>query len=278
MTTANGASPDIEFFSLYEEVREPELGSPDLKGSLSARAARVCSPITAASGFGWHIYPPVDFAVRWDGLGSEWSLLDGNDPVAWQSLSGAQDGMLPQAAAVRASAEKAGLEGVDVFDKYGGAPPFIQADPRNPHMLEVITGLLARTPANLWLLVRDVPNWPRAGDHQILEGIIETDWYRAYLPTMVRLTQQNRIVRFHRHIPIMAVQPIARSTVQMARRPAATYRGVANFPDGVWKEFVSWRKRKQDPQNRAAYVREQRERNKKGSRSRPEPEQPPTAD
>ncbi|MBQ1023942.1 DUF6065 family protein [Micromonospora sp. C95] len=266
--TETDAPSEIEFFSLYPDVREPELGTPDLKGSLSARAARVCSPITTASGFGWHIYPPADFAVRWDGMSSEWSLLDGNEPIAWQSLTGARDGLLPEARGVRGAIEAAGLDGGDVFDKYGGVPPFIQADPRNPHMLEVITGLLARTPADWWLLVRSVPNWPSSGEFEILEGIIETDWYRSYIPTMVRLTQQNRIVRFYRHIPIMAVQPVSRATVRMARRAATTYRGVPSFPDGVWDEFVTWRTRKQDPNTAATYVKEQRSRNKRTAEPR----------
>jgi hypothetical protein len=169
--TTEQVSPTVEFFSLYPDVREPELGSPDLRGSLSARAARVCAPVTTASAFCWHIYPPADFAVRWDGVGSEWSLLEDNEPVAWRSLSGGHDGMLPCASAVLAGADGAGL---DIFEKYGGGVPFVQADPRKPHMLEVITGLLARTSPDWWLLVRDVPNWPRSGDHQLLEGIIET--------------------------------------------------------------------------------------------------------
>jgi hypothetical protein len=257
--TAEQVSPTVEFFSLYPDVREPELGSPDLRGSLSARAARVCAPITTASAFCWHIYPPADFAVRWDGVGSEWSLLEENEPVAWRSLSGGHDGMLPCASAVLAAADGAGL---DIFDKYGGGIPFIQADPRKPHMLEVITGLLARTSPDWWLLVRDVPNWPRSGDRQLLEGIIETDWYRSYVPTMVRLTQQNRVVRFHRNVPIMAVQLVSRQAVEAARRPAVTHRGIAEFPADVWQDFVSWRRRKQDPDTVAFYVREQRERNR----------------
>jgi uncharacterized protein DUF6065 len=268
--TDSGTRFEIEFFSIYPDMRAPELGSPDMKGSLSARAARVCSPITTASGFGWHVYPPADFAVRWDGMTSEWSLLDGNEPVAWQSLTGARDGVLPEAKDVRTTIEESEIGGGEVFDKYGGVPPFIQADPRNPHMLEVITGLLARTPPDWWLLVRGVPNWPGSGESEILEGIIETDWYRSYVPTMVRLTRQNRIVRFYRHIPIMAVQPVSRETVRMGRRPATTYRGVTDFPDGVWNEFVTWRMQKQDPNTAATYVKQQRDHNKRASTGRTE--------
>jgi Family of unknown function (DUF6065) len=248
----------VEFFFLYPDVRPPEPASPDLRGSLSARAARVCSPITTASGYGWLVYPPADFAVRWNGETSEWSLLEENEPVRWQSLAGGVDGKLPAAGEVLRQAPNG--DGLDVFDKYRGGVPFIEADPRNAHMLEVITGLLVRTPPDWWLLVREVPNWPRGGDHQILEGIIETDWYRSYVPTMVRLTRQHQVVRFHRQLPIMAVQPVPRAAVEFGRRPPVTYRGIGEFPGDVWEDFVTWRRRKQDPDSSAFYVREQRER------------------
>jgi Family of unknown function (DUF6065) len=249
----------VEFYSLYPDVRGPELASPDLRGAMPARAARVCAPMTVASGFGWYVYPPVDFAVRWDGRCAEWSLLEENEPTGWLSLSGGVTGRLPAAPdALRAAPDRFQAD-FDVFDKYGGVP-FIEADPHDGQTLEVITGVLARTPPGWWLLVRDVPNRPHGRDHQILEGMVETDWYRAYLPTMVRLNRQNATVRFHRRAPIMAVQPIPRAAVEMARRPPLAHRGLGEFPDDVWEEFVAWRRYKQQPSTVATYVREQRER------------------
>ncbi|MEV4114746.1 DUF6065 family protein [Nonomuraea sp. NPDC049695] len=251
----------VEFFNLYPDVRPPMLASPDLRGSMEAKAARVCSPMTTASGFGWYVYPPADFAVRWDGYTSEWSLLENNEPVGWRSLAGAHDGTLPASQEILQKIPKDRSADMDIFDKYHGLP-FIEADPRNPHMLEIVTGIIARTPPDWWLQVRAVPNWPQPGDHQILEGIIETDWYRSYLPTMVRLTQQNRVVRFYRHLPIMSLQPVSRRAVEAGRRPPGDYRGIEHIPDDVWREFVAWRRRKQDPNSAAFYVREQRERAK----------------
>src|SRR5262245_23624919 len=164
----------VEFYSLYPDVRGPEPASPDLRGAMQARAARVCAPMTVASGFGWYVYPPVDFAVRWDGRCAEWSLLEENEPTRWLSLSGGVTGRLPTAPdALRAAPERFQAD-FDVFDKYGGVP-FIEADPHDGQTLEVITGVLARTPPGWWLLVRDVPNRPHGRHHQILEGMVETD-------------------------------------------------------------------------------------------------------
>ena len=60
----------------------------------------------------------------------------------------------------------------------------------------------------------------------------------------------------------MAAQPVTRETVRYGRLAAVTRRGIEQFPDDVWQEFVEWRRRKQDPDVVAAYQREQRDRNK----------------
>src|SRR5690349_25028078 len=59
--------PTAEFFSIYEGAPLPTPASVDLMGALPIRAAQFCVPIKAASGLGFYVYPPVDFAVRWDG-------------------------------------------------------------------------------------------------------------------------------------------------------------------------------------------------------------------
>ena len=76
----------------------------------------------------------------------------------------------------------------------------------------------------------------------------------------------------------MAVQPVARGAVHLARRSAKTYRGVTDFPDGIWEEFVTWRKRKQDPDSSAWYVREQRERNRRSGLAHQAEEHPRPAE
>ncbi len=263
------SDPTVEFFFLYPDVRPPQLASPDLGGSISARAARVCSPMTEANGFGWYIYPPADFAVRWDGRSAEWSLLEENEPTWWRSLNGGRASLLPEGRNLLKNVSDDRRDSLDIFEKYGGIP-FIEADPRNGSMLEIITGLLARTSPGWSLLVRDVPNWPRFGQYEVIEGIVETDWYRSYIPTMIRLIDQHRVVRFHRNLPIMAVQPIPRVALDAGRREPVTKAGISEFPQDVWQEFVDWRRRKQDPARSAFYAREQRQRRKTPRRNEPE--------
>lgn len=258
LTAVDLSPPKVELFSVYPDVREPEPASRDVRGSLPSRAVQRCPPVTTASAFGWYIYPPADFALRWDGRTTEWSLLEDNEPVQWRSLAGGYDGALPWAKDLLAKAPERLRDDLDVFDKFGGTVGFIDADPRAVNTLEVLTGIVARTSPGWWLLVREVPNWPRSNDHQILEGILETDWYRSWLPTMIRLTEQHRVVRFYRNFPIMVAQPIPRVAVEAMREPIVVRRGLDEFDDQLWREFVRWRRRRQDPQTSTVYAAEQR--------------------
>jgi hypothetical protein len=251
--------PIVEFFSIYPGVRPPEQASRDLRGSLPARAAKVCTPVTAASGFGWYIYPPVDFALRWIGDETEWSLLEDNEPIAWRSLAGGHDGVLPFAKDAVAEVPEARRGDLDIFDQFEGVPRFIDADPRGPDRVEIITGLLARTRPGWQLLLREVPNWPRPDGLQIYEGLVECEWYRSYLPTIMRLTMQHKVVRFYRNLPFMSAQVIPTAVVQANRGPMAAYTGMAALPDDVWDEFVAWRRDRQSPEVPATYVSRQRD-------------------
>lgn len=256
----------VEFFSLYSGTRAPVATSRDLGGSMQARAARLCSPFTEASGFSWHLYPPVDFAVRWTTDSSEWCLLEDNEPTRWQSLWGGVTGRLPCSQSVLDSAGQAGVHGLDVFEKYGGIP-FIEADPRNPDMLEIIPGLFARTPPGWSLLLRSAPNENRQEAYQILEGIVETDWYRAYLPVMVRMLRRDVVVRFRANRPIVAAQPIPTQALDLVHRGVEFTAGIDAIPPERWDEFVNWRRLKQDPDSAAQYVSHQRRRRRKDRQS-----------
>ena len=261
-------APIVEFYSIYQDIRAPEPASRDLRGSLPSRAVKLCTPITSASSFGWYIYPPIDFAVRWTGSETEWSVLEENEPVEWRSLAGGYDAKLPFAKEAVAQIPESRKDDFDVFDSYGGAPPFIDADPRGPERVEIITGILARTQPGWLLHVREAPNWPRIDGIQVYEGLVECEWYRSYLPTIVRLTTQNKIVRFHKDLPLICVQAIPASVLAANQGPAPTYAGMADIPDEVWDEFVAWRRDRDNPDTPATYVRRQRDQAQREARVR----------
>jgi hypothetical protein len=70
------AAPTAEFFSIYKDAPLPTPASTDLMGAMPVRAAQFCVPFKAASGLGFYVFPPADFAVRWDGQRSDVSWLD----------------------------------------------------------------------------------------------------------------------------------------------------------------------------------------------------------
>jgi hypothetical protein len=138
-------APKVEFFSYYEGAPMPRPASPDAMGTLPVRAAQYCVPLKAASGHGFYLYPPFDFAVRWDGLRSEFTwLAEDGAAQEWLALDSGNCVYHPAGGTVRASVPGDRATVVDeVMDADG--PSFISADPRAPHTMEILTSVVVRT-------------------------------------------------------------------------------------------------------------------------------------
>lgn len=108
---------------------------------------------------------------------------------------------LPGSGAVRAAVPADRATDLDsVMDPEG--TPFTNADPRAAHQMEITTGLVARTQPGWGILVRGLANWGHQRDHQVLDGFMETDWYRSFLPVIIRATTPGAEVRFFRQLPM----------------------------------------------------------------------------
>ena len=249
------AVPTVEFFSIYKDAPLPARASADLMGAMPVRAAQFCVPLKAASGSGFYVYPPADFAVRWDGQRSDVSWLDGRGRTTeWQPLDGGADVYLPDSASVRAAVpvpRSADLESVMGAD----GTPFLNADPRAPSQMEITTGLVARTPPGWGILVRGLANWAPQRDHQVLDGFVETDWYRAFLPVILRLTTPGAEVRFFRRMPMAQLHlvPLAALQPELGGEPG-TSGGIGEWPEDVWREFVTTRAPRHLYQARGSYA------------------------
>jgi hypothetical protein len=210
--------PTVEFFSHYEGAPLPQPASNDAMGTLPVRAAQFCLPLKAASGFGFYLYPPFDFAVRWDGTRSSFTWLDEDgEPERWRSMENNALFYHPTAAAALASvpAERAGVLG-EVMDPEGHS--FINADPRSPNTMEITTGLVVRTQPGWGSAIRSVANWASPRPYMVLDGVIETDWYRTDIPITIRLPQPGE-VRFSRSLPMAQLQVVPLA----ALRPEHTF-------------------------------------------------------
>jgi hypothetical protein len=115
--------------------------------------------------------------------------------------------------------------------------------------------MIARTSPGWSLLVRNPPNWPLPRDHQILEGVLDTDWYGMGVPIILRVTETNQVVRFYRRLPWAVMQPVPRVALRAAHTGSGmtVTRGIENFPDDVWARFVEGRRRRSEGLGRATY-------------------------
>ncbi|WP_135466216.1 DUF6065 family protein [Crenalkalicoccus roseus] len=186
-------APIVTFYRLIDAARPPERADRAALGSLPTRAFRYCDAVTTASGFGWYLSSPLDLDLLWDGTQIWWTCEGLTD---WLPLGAAQ---FPHFAA---RFDAAAPERVK-----GWSPPFLTAL-QEPGMVQLWTGLAARTAPGWSLLVRPLANLPRHPALEPYEGLVETDRWFGPLFTNLRLTRTDIPVRLHAGEPLVQVQPI----------------------------------------------------------------------
>ncbi len=185
----------VVFHRLVPTARLPQRADRSAAGSLPTRAFRYCEAATSAAGFGYYIFPPIGFSIQWDGHDMMWTFEGAGE---WLPLTSAQfPGFSDQFDAVAPEEIK------------GFAPPFLGAL-QEPGLIQLWTGLIARTAPGWSLLVRSPANLPHAGGYEPFEGIIETDRWFGPLITNLRLTKTDVPIHFKPDYPLLQVQPIPR--------------------------------------------------------------------
>jgi hypothetical protein len=185
----------ITFHRFTPNARLPQRADRSAAGSLPTRAFRYCEPVTSAAGFGYYLFPPIGFSVQWDGHDIMWTFEGAGD---WYPLKSAQfPGFSRQFDAIAP-------DGIKEF-----SPPFLGAL-QEPGLLQLWTGLVARTAPGWSLLVRAPANLPHPGGYEAFEGIVETDRWFGPLITNIRLTKTNVPIDFRADYPLLQVQPIPR--------------------------------------------------------------------
>ena len=189
-------------------------------GTLSMRAARYCEAVTAASGFGWWLFPPVETLLSWDGRIILWST-DGDD---WLPVDDAVDFPgFPQE-----------------FDSQvpdflrGAAHPYLTALPE-PGLIQVSLGVLASTSEGWCLLLRRPANFPLPGHFEHFEGIIATDHRLSHLFINLRLTKTDFPIRLRNDMPIAQAQPIPRQA--LTETALADVRAEDNLSPAEWEQY-----------------------------------------
>lgn len=187
------APPIVTFYRLIDQAPLPPRADRSALGSLPTRAYRHCDAVATASGFGWYLHPPLDFDLLWDGAQAWWTCpgLEG-----WLPLGAAQ---FPH------FRERFDAVAPDHVKEH--SPPFLTAI-QEPGIIQLWTGLAARTAPGWSLLVRPIANLPRHPGFEPYEGIVEADHWFGPIFTNLRLTRTDIPVCFRRAEPFAQVQPV----------------------------------------------------------------------
>jgi len=216
-------APDVTFFRLVPECRLPQRADRSAAGTMPTRAFRYCEALTAASAFGWYLFPPINFSLIWDGGSDIIWTYQGAD--AWFPLKVAQ---FPHFADHFDRIAPAGLKGF--------SPPFLAAF-KEPGVVQIWSGVIARTAPDWSLLVRAPANLARSQGYDHYEGIVETDRWFGPLFTNIRLTRTNAPVEFDAEFPFLQVQPVHRSVYGPALDAFEVVPGLDRFGSRDWDSF-----------------------------------------
>jgi hypothetical protein len=187
----------VSFFRVIPSAAPPQRADRSAGGTLPTRAFRYCDAITTASAFGWWVFPPISFSLIFDGTEVMWTF---EGSKTWYPLSNAAQ--FPGFAAH--------FDTMAPADVRGYSPPFLTAF-MEPGIVQIWSGLIARTAPGLSLLIRPVANFARSQGYQLYEGIVETDSWFGPLFTNVRLTRTEVPVEFKAELPLFQLQPVQRN-------------------------------------------------------------------
>jgi hypothetical protein len=218
---ASQVDPICRFYRLIPDAPDPRRADRSADGMLPTRAYRYCQPAASASGYGFYLFPPMDFTLRWDGTEIWWAYKESGD---WYALRGAQ---YPGFAEFFESAAP---------DEAKTLKPGFLIPNRERGSVQIWSGYLARTAPGWSLCSRGPVNIPVVQPYQHFEGIVETDssWFGP-LFTNIQLTQTNSPIRFHRRYPLFQVQPILR---QCYVDPAFEVLELSDLGTADWQRYI----------------------------------------
>lgn len=201
VTTDSAAGPQMRVVQHFPGAPVPKPADSTLDGSIPLRAARFCSPVLVANGHGLNVYPPADMVLYWDGHEVLWRLEDADDDE-WELLS--HPVQFPGHDELWAA-----KSGVDY-----AAPSFLSAV--EPGLIHFWPGLTATTNPGWAVLLRGAVNRTRSAGIEVLEGIIETSWFRGPLAGVIRLTSTDRPIVLSKSVPLFSIWPIATAALDAA--------------------------------------------------------------
>ncbi len=222
---AHPAGPLATFYRVIDQAPLPHRADRSAGGTLPVRAARHCEAVTTASGHGWWVYPPMSFSLLWDGQDIHWTY---GERESWLPLEAAQ---FPH---LRPRFDAAAPPGMQ-----GAAPPFLTAL-AEPGVVQVWTGLFARSAPGWSLLVRPPANLPPPGGYVAYEGIVEADRWFGPLFTNLRLTRTGVPVSLRPDRPLLQVQPLPRAAhAELTQKSMVVVETMEDFAPRDWRDYMA---------------------------------------
>ena len=225
---------DLRLRRLIPSAPTPERADRSARGTLPTRASRYCDAVTSASGFGWHVFAPMNFSLCWDGEAVFWTY---RGIGSWLPLGAAQ---FPSFASL--------FDESAPPEAQGCSPPFLTALPE-PGTVQIWTGLLARTSPGWSLLIRPPANLPHPGGVWLYEGIVETDRWFGPLFVNLRLTRTHIPIEISAAAPLAQLQPLPRAAYAEETLRAMTLANGMEADD--WADYVETIVRPNDDPGRA---------------------------
>jgi hypothetical protein len=216
--------PLITFFSLFPDAPAPRRADRSLLGSMPLRAYQHCEPLAAASAFGWYVYPPIDFMLQWNGTEIFWKAASAKK---WKPTTAV---VLPGFADLYARSVPSESSLETPF-------PFLLAR-REVGLIQIWPGVLVQTRPGWSTLVRGPANLPPGPAYEVLEGIIETDWWFGPLISTIRLCRTDQPIVFSASRPLFHLQPVQNELY--ASKELDRFRlveGLSALGDDDWKRL-----------------------------------------
>src|SRR3954464_11204199 len=83
VVVSNQNSPICHFYRLIPGAPDPRRADGSAEGTLPVNAYRYCEPVASASGFGWYLYPPLNFSLMLRGSENIWTYEGADGWCAW---------------------------------------------------------------------------------------------------------------------------------------------------------------------------------------------------
>jgi hypothetical protein len=214
----------VEFVLGMPNLPYPVRSDISLGGAASHRSVLYCYPFTTANGFGWQICAPIDADLLWDGVLTWWRPAGRK---RWRELDVYVD---------RSAVQYFEQHAPESSNDYSRIP--VLASGPEKGIVQVWTGLLATTDPGWGLLLRPLPNRARHPTFDVLEGLIETDWWFGPLVVPLHITKTHRVIKLRRKDPLLQIQPVTRdcySDSTLCKQPPFASLSALNIED--WDRF-----------------------------------------